>query len=137
MRPFNDRRWWQVLAGGALLALALGLWLAPRVRPTELLLWLLVYPPLEEYVFRGLIQPWIGRHLSAQRHGLTAANGLTSLLFALTHLAGRGLQPLNAVVFFPSLVFGFFRDRHNGIAGPLGLHMGWNFAFFLPGMVGL
>lgn len=133
--PFSDRRWWQALGAGGLLALALGLWLATHPALPELALWLLVYPPLEEYVFRGLIQPWIGRHLAVQGYGVSAANGLTSVLFALTHLAGRGLHPLNALVFFPSLAFGYFRDRHKGIAGAIGLHMGWNLAFFLPGLV--
>jgi uncharacterized protein len=97
---------------------------------TTLLLLVLVVPVLEELVFRGLVQGALLERWPRQRLGpLSAANALTSFLFAVSHLVYRA--PLwAAAVFVPSLVFGYFRERHGTLASPILLHCWYNAGFF-------
>ena len=91
----------------------------------------LVFPVLEEIVFRGAVQDFLGRHLEVRNtSGLTRANLATSVLFAAAHVALRG-SPFSAAVFFPSLVFGYFRERHGTLASPILLHVFYNAGLFL------
>jgi len=93
----------------------------------------LVYPILEELAFRGALQGMLletrfgaGELLS----GTTLANVLTSLLFAAAHLINQ--PPFWAMlVFFPSLVFGYFRDRTGFVSVPIILHCWYNLGFVL------
>lgn len=97
------------------------------------LLWLtVIYPLAEEWLFRGQIQPRLTRlpMLATTRPGLGGANAVTSLLFVLAHLPGHA-PALAGLVVFPSLVFGWFRDRYNSIAPALLLHSSYNLACFL------
>ncbi len=92
-----------------------------------------VYPILEEIVFRGglhsilLSRQMLARPLAGIA-GLTAANLLTSLLFAGAHLLN---QPVlwAALVFVPSLVFGWARERFNRLLPPIILHVFYNAGF--------
>lgn len=97
----------------------------PLAGTVAVLLFLVIYPLLEELVFRGLLQ---GRLLETAAGGrrlgpLSVANLLTALLFALAHWP-RGGALLAAGVVLPALVFGFFRERHQSLYGPMLLH-GW------------
>ena len=57
------------------------------------------------------------------------ANLLTSLLFTALHFINHA--PLwAAAVFFPSLVFGFFKDRTGKLAAPIILHVFYNSGYF-------
>ena len=81
----------------------------------QLLLLGLVFPVLEELVFRGLLQGALLRQapLAKRSLGITPANVITSLLFALTHLLHQ--TPITAaLVIFPSLIFGELRDSPSG-----------------------
>jgi membrane protease YdiL (CAAX protease family) len=96
-----------------------------------LVLLALVYPVLEEIVFRGAVQDFLGRRWVARRGSpLTRANLVTSILFAATHIAWLG-DPAAGAVFFPSLVFGYFRERHATLASPIALHIFYNAGLFL------
>ncbi len=125
------------------LALAAGMlfWLAlaalgkagPLHGWTALLLLVLLQPLLEELLFRGLIQgklltlPWGGQRRFA---GFTLANLATSLLFTALHFASH--SPLWAAgVLLPSLLFGYFRDRHDSIYPAIALHVFYNGGYFL------
>jgi uncharacterized protein len=91
-----------------------------------------VYPVLEEIVFRGGVQTLFLKfsRLRTEWFGITLANVLTSAIFAALHLFTH--SPLwAAATFFPSLVFGFFRDRTVSILGPIALHVYYNFGFYL------
>ena len=96
-------------------------------------LWLAgISPVLEELVFRGYVQSWCyqqqwGRH----RWGsLSGANLATSVLFAISH--GLYHSPVwMLLVFFPSLVFGYFRDRYQSTKPAIALHIFYNSGFFL------
>lgn len=103
----------------------------PLRSPLQFLTLAAVYPVLEELAFRGLLQgllrtPGWGRRSVA---GISAANLATSAVFALCHLWRH--PPLwAALTFFPSLVFGFFRDRHQSVMPPIVLHMTYNAGYF-------
>jgi len=101
----------------------------PLTAPVMYLLPVLVYPVLEEIVFRGLIQELVHDYLSKSSLGpATVANLLTSLLFAGLHFVYH--PPLwAALVFFPSLVFGFFKDRTGVLTAPILLHVFYNAGF--------
>lgn len=89
-------------------------------------------PVIEELLFRGVVQGklsatrWGGRQVA----GLSAANGTATLLFVLAHLLHH--PPWQAVaVAVPSLVFGYFRDRHRQIYPSICLHAAYNAFYFL------
>jgi membrane protease YdiL (CAAX protease family) len=93
----------------------------------------IVWQPLvEELLFRGALQGKLrgtgpGRW---QRAGMTGANLLASVLFALAHAVYH--PPLwAAAVFVPSLVYGYMRDRHGSIFPGLLLHCAFNAAYVL------
>jgi membrane protease YdiL (CAAX protease family) len=115
--------WWN---GPLALSLA---W--PLHTPMIFLLVALIYPVLEELVFRGALQgalyrqPW-GRRSLGQ---VSLANLLTSLVFAGFHLFYHA--PLwAALVLFPSLIFGYFRDRYQSVVPAIVLHVFYNAGYF-------
>ena len=60
--------------------------------------------------------------------GISLANIITSVLFAAMHLINQ--PPLWAAsVFFPSLAFGWLRDRYLNIHSSIALHMAYNAGF--------
>ena len=90
----------------------------------------LVIPILEELVFRGLVQEYIYQHTKIRWGLLSVANLITSLLFTVMHFLFHA--PLWAVaVIFPSLVFGYFRERHVSLVTPIILHIFYNLGYFL------
>jgi len=105
----------------------------PLHAPLTFLLLVMLYPLLEEIVFRGLIQGELMRKplLRRAHFGISRANLLTSLLFTVAHLLNH--PPLMAMlVFAPSLLFGYFRDRHDGWLTPsILLHSWYNCGYFL------
>jgi membrane protease YdiL (CAAX protease family) len=105
-------------------------WSWPVIKPWQFLLPVLIYPVIEEIVFRGLIQEHLRDSISRQSLGpLTIANLLTSLLFTGLHFIYH--PPLwAALVLFPSLVFGFFKDRTRCLTAPIILHVFYNAGYF-------
>jgi len=104
-------------------------WDWPLLLPWEFLLPVLVFAVAEEVVFRGLIQELLHENLGSGRLGpLSVANLLTSCLFTGLHFLHH--PPLwAALVFFPSLVFGFFKDRTGALPAPILLHVFYNAGF--------
>lgn len=102
-------------------------------REPQWLLWMvLVFPLLEEIVFRGVIQGSLLRLARLRRAwlGLSAANGLASMVFVLMHLVYN--PPLHALaVLAPSLVLGFFRERYDSVWPPVVLHVVFNLMWFV------
>jgi membrane protease YdiL (CAAX protease family) len=105
-------------------------WNWPLVRPWQFLSLVLLYPIVEEIAFRGLVQELLRDYVSRRSLGpLTMANLLTSVLFAGLHFIYHA--PLwAALVFFPSLVFGFFKDRTRRLLAPVILHVFYNAGYF-------
>jgi membrane protease YdiL (CAAX protease family) len=91
----------------------------------------LIYPILEELAFRGFLQSWLYEHPRFRKHlvsGISIANLLTSVSFAAAHLLSQ--PPLwAAAIFFPSLVFGYFRDRFDLVWPSILLHCWYNAGF--------
>jgi hypothetical protein len=84
-------------------------------------------PIIEEVLFRGFLQGWLlQKKMFRQRlAGISRANGLTSIGFAVAHLwqHALGLIPGYFVV---SLLLGHFRERYRGILVPVLLHGYYN-----------
>lgn len=97
-----------------------------------LLLIIVVYPILEEIVFRGALQGFLRERKIMLRAicGVTLANVLTSIVFTSLHFLNH--SPLwAALVFVPSLVFGWARDRFDNLLPPTLLHIFYNAGFML------
>lgn len=85
----------------------------------------------EEFFYRGYLQErlseGIGRKkiLSIGPVYLTWPIVIVSALFAIGHLV-IGWDPMRLLVFFPSLLFGFLRDRTEGISSSIVYHAACN-----------
>lgn len=98
------------------------------------LLWLiLLYPVIEEWLFRGILQRQLlkSRHTHQSILGFTLANGITRLLFVADHLLNHSLH-WALLVIFPSLLFGWFRDRYDSVLPGVILHCGYFLLFLWP-----
>ncbi|QKT04363.1 JDVT-CTERM system CAAX-type protease [Ectothiorhodospiraceae bacterium 2226] len=113
--------WWRPLADPA--------W--PLALPATFALLVLVYPVVEELVFRGALQgALLSRAWGRRRWGpVSLANGLTTAAFVSLHLLYQPWAWALAVV-APSLVFGYFRERHGSVWTPIVLHVTYNAGFF-------
>ena len=97
-----------------------------------LALLVLLQPLFEELLFRGLVQGKLLARAWGRRRcaGLTGANLATSALFTALHFASH--PPLWAAgVLLPSLLFGYFRDRHDSVYPAIALHVFYNAGYFL------
>jgi len=136
---WRDLLFWLAVMAGPLCWLVLYLllrpatpqWTWPLSAPADYLLPVLLYPVLEEIVFRGLLQELAQEFIRRQTLGpISLANLLTSLVFTGFHFLNHA--PLwAALVFFPSLIFGFFKDRHQTLTAPILLHGFYNAGFLL------
>ncbi len=105
---------------------------------TLLFLILLVYPIIEELAFRGVIQEYIASKIQTGDilFVLSPANVVTSILFSGIHLVHYPAY-WALLVFFPSLIFGYFKDRYGCILPSIGLHIIYNaVALFMIGKIG-
>lgn len=133
----RDYRFWIAL-GAALpvwAALCLGLRPAfdfawPARAPWLFVQLALLYPVLEEIVFRGFVQGVAQRRLrNIFRGPISLANVVTSVLFTALHFLYH--PPLWAIaVFIPSLVFGYFKDRYGSLLPPMVLHVYYNTGYY-------
>ncbi|MEJ2060231.1 MAG: JDVT-CTERM system glutamic-type intramembrane protease [Gammaproteobacteria bacterium] len=137
MKRFSDWQLWAALAVALPVWGIAYLWFRPPIilgwplnHPLLALKLVLFFPLAEEIVFRGLIQDFLHTHLKHQWGYLSAANLLTSLLFAALHLINHA-PAWALLVIFPSLVFGYFRERHETLLTPVGLHIFYNAGYFL------
>ncbi|MCB1754492.1 MAG: JDVT-CTERM system CAAX-type protease [Gammaproteobacteria bacterium] len=99
---------------------------------TVYFLLVLVYPLLEEWVFRGTLQPALKKSAPFRKQffSITLANLVTSVIFSALHLFNHSVLWALAV-FFPSLVFGWAMDRFKQLAAPVVLHVFYNAGYFL------
>lgn len=125
-------------AGAAPLVWAIMAWVVPVRSMSLVQVWsfgfasvVLWYPLWEELLFRGLLQGeliawgwtrcWV--------YGLSSANIGVSLLFTIFHLWNH--SPIwAALVFFPSLVFGYLRDQFDSTVPSILMHMWYNGGYF-------
>lgn len=134
----HDPQFLAAILGGCLFWLALAsiqpAWTEPdwplRV-PFAFVLAVLIYPVLEEIVFRGLIQGTLLKRSFGRRRlvGLTTANVVTSIAFVALHLINHQWYWALAVI-APSLLFGHFRERYDHLLPAIVLHMFYNAGYF-------
>lgn len=106
-------------------------WGWPLHHPRDVLYLVLLYPLVEEVLFRGAFQGLLLKRpiLQIKVAGLTRANLITSLIFTGLHFLMH--PPLAAIaVLLPSLIFGHFRDRHGNLLAPILLHSYFNLGYF-------
>jgi membrane protease YdiL (CAAX protease family) len=138
MRPLSDRHYWAALGAGpsvwCVLACTIGAgehWPALPMPWRDYLTLSLLYPVVEELVFRGWLQGALRRYPGGRRRfgPVSCANLVTSIVFAGAHLFSH--PPLAALlVLFPSLIFGHFRDCYGRVAPSMGLHGFYNSGYF-------
>ena len=91
----------------------------------------LFYPIIEELSFRGMIQEYLSHKVGDSKRiaGISLANILTSILFVLMHFIYH--TPIWALlVFFPSLLFGYFKEHFSSVIPSILLHSFYNLVFF-------
>ena len=129
-----DPRFGLALLAGVVFWLALA-WLdvpGPLFGPAALLSLVLLQPLLEELLFRGQLQGWLAARPWGRRQfgGFTLANMVVTLLFTALHFFSH--PPLWAAgVLVPSLLYGYFRDRHDSVVPAIALHVFYNAGYFL------
>ncbi len=97
----------------------------------------LLLPVLEEIVFRGFIQEQLSKVFDNRRLGmLSYANIATSVIFCALHFFYH--HPVwAALVFIPSLIFGYCKDQYKTLIAPIILHVFYNAGYFLIFGVGI
>lgn len=118
---------WPVWCGAWLLLPALLVNWSAALTPNwdnRTFLFLLVYPTLEETTFRLGLQHLLLKYFSKQLGPVSIANILTSLVFATAH--ALVLSPIAALVFIPSLIFGWCYERSGKVILPIFLHATYN-----------
>ena len=95
---------------------------------------LLLYPLVEELLFRGVIQSALLSRsvLVIRTFGLSRANLITSLLFVGLHLINHSPSWALAVL-VPSLALGHIRERYSSLAVPMLLHVFFNGIYLIAG----
>lgn len=90
------------------------------------------WPILEELAFRGTLQPALAatRWGAREAFGVTTANVAASLAFVAAHALTHPPE-WAAAMLFPSLVFGYFRDRYRSVVPAAALHVFYNAGWFL------
>ncbi len=101
-----------------------------REHPLRFAMLVLAYPILEEFVFRGVLQPSLAARMRGRAlPGVSTANIVTSALFALAHLLYHP-PAIALATFFPSIVFGHMRDRYQHLVPGMLLHAFYNAGYF-------
>ena len=111
---------------------------APLREPLRDLALLVVTALAEEIVFRGGLQPLLAgwRVIGPRRimPGISAANALTSLVFAAAHLWAH--PPLHALAVLPvSLLLGASLERSGRLWVPAALHVWFNLLLCAAGVL--
>jgi membrane protease YdiL (CAAX protease family) len=111
----------------------LGIYIAsPKITFGKQNLWLfiVIYPIIEELAFRGVIQEYLSKIYQKNFYNISFANLFTSILFATLHLINH-TAIWAILVFIPSLIFGYFKDKFNSVIPSIFLHIFYNLGYFL------
>lgn len=141
LRCFSDPVFWLLMAAGPVVWLCLwGVLKMPitygaSMSSLQLLVGILLYPVLEEVVFRGSLQgffrasSWLPEWTGTTHIGISSANILTSIVFTAFHFIGHSAGWAMLVI-VPSLVFGWARDRYSNLTASIALHAFYNAGIF-------
>jgi uncharacterized protein len=138
----GDWQFYLAIVGSIITGIVFWLWLPAGYaepiasNPWLLLSFLLLYPLVEEWVFRGVLQGELLKREWGKRRGIgiSNANLVTSIVFVLLHLVNHPPSWALAVL-VPSLVLGHFRERHDSLLPPMLLHPLFNLAYLVAGVV--
>ena len=101
----------------------------PKLTFSSILVVLILYPVIEEILFRGVIQVWLLNSINYDYRGISVANLITSFLFILAHsITGSPLW--SAATFIPSLIFGYSFERYKSLKAPIFLHCYYNTGYY-------
>jgi len=133
---YREREFYLALLAGMLVLSAIYLFipvLTGSIHPGQwsVVIALVIWQPFwEELLFRGIIQGQIYKRSWGQRAWLKISNAniVSSLAFAALHIAYNP-NLWSVSVFIPSLVFGYFRERHNSIYSAFALHSLYNLGY--------
>jgi len=102
----------------------------PIVSPMAFILPVILYPILEEIVFRGMVLEYCQKKIpGVLLFHISKANFITSILFTALHFIYH--PPLWAsAVFIPSLIFGFLKERHQSLIPPILIHVFFNAGYY-------
>lgn len=134
----KDKYFWLCVAAAPVVWIALSLIFGlpssqrSAKTPQMLAMTIVIYPLLEEIVFRGALQGWLleFKSLAKKILYLSSANWITSLVFAGMHFINHA-PVWAALVLVPSLVFGWSRDRYKSVVPSICLHSFYNAGFIL------
>jgi membrane protease YdiL (CAAX protease family) len=90
---------------------------------------ILLYPIVEEIVFRGMLQDYFANKFKGSFLKLSYSNILTTIIFVSFHLFYHSIF-WSLLVIVPSLIFGYFKDKFNSIIPAIFLHIFYNFGYF-------
>ena len=137
IRVVTDLHFWVAVILGPAVWIVLW-WLTGKPVPdgialTVFLTSVILYPIIEELAFRGFIQTWLLEKSIFRNKPLpqiSYANLVTSFLFASFHLFNQ--PPIwAALIFAPSLVFGYLRERYDAVTPSIIVHAWYNLGFLM------
>jgi len=125
----GDKWFYFALSLAPLFYLCLSLFVEPRLRLNHfgpfLLTQLFRVALPEEFFFRGFLIPYLKTYTAASWRGLSLANIFSAFVFACLHLLSH--PPFWALgTFFPALIFGYFREKHDSLWPAVILHFFYN-----------
>ena len=102
------------------------------IYPGKFLLLAAIFPVLEEFVFRGWLQETFSRITKGAMfvYALSVSNILTSVIFGFSHMFFHSAF-WSCFVAVPSLIFGYFKERHNNLFPCIILHIFYNSGYYL------
>ncbi len=130
----KDKYFYLALSLGPLFYLCLFLFIPPhlKIEPTASFFatqfFLVAFP--EELFFRGVLLPIFKTHLPHSWKGWSLANVFTAFIFACLHLFTHPLFWALGT-FFPALIFGYFREKHQSLWPSIVLHFFYNISYFI------
>jgi uncharacterized protein len=133
---YRDREFYLALLAGLPVLFVIYLFIPVSTGSIHLAQWsvvitLVIWQPFwEELFFRGIIQGQVYKRSWGQRAWLKISNAniVSSLAFVALHIAYNP-NLWSVSVFIPSLVFGYFRERHNSIYSAFALHSLYNLGY--------
>ena len=95
----------------------------------QLLIFIIISPICEEIIFRGAIQQYLnGKFIGSFAPYITKSNLITSCIFVMFHFLILEIPEILLII-FPSLIFGYLRERTNSIIPPILVHCFYNMGF--------
>jgi len=103
----------------------------PLYSLNHFLMLVISYPILEEIAFRGCLQSILFSDAFGRKKlaGISFANVITSLIFTGFHFFYHPIL-WASLVFFPSLILGYFRDKYDTIEHAIILHIFYNGGYY-------